>query len=99
MLEQPGKAQIGRQNFTAKGHTFRDDRQYDTLGTVSRHPSAFFRASLAQPTLPPGVDTQIRQAAFDYITRLATARGSVLDSTDLVAAFEFQDVRIPLVNP
>jgi putative restriction endonuclease len=44
-------------------------------------------------------DTQIRQAAFDHIDRLAAPRGGILGSTYLAAGFEFEGERIPLVNP
>jgi hypothetical protein len=43
-----------------------------------------------------GVDPQLRQAAFDYVSRLASVRGGVLDSTDLAAGFEFQGDRVSI---
>jgi putative restriction endonuclease len=50
--------------------------------------------------MDPGLrDTQLRQAAFDHVNRLAAVRGGVLDSADLAAGFEFDGERIPLVNP
>jgi len=49
---------------------------------------------------PAGHDTQVRQAAFDHVNRLATLRGGVLlDSDDLASGFEFGGDRIPLINP
>src|SRR6266851_2700874 len=48
---------------------------------------------------PNSRDAQLRQAAFDHVNRLAVLGGSVLDSADLAAGFEFQGERIPLVNP
>src|SRR3954470_21331207 len=46
-----------------------------------------------------GIDTQLQQAAFDYLRRLASVRGGVLDSADLAGGFEFRGDPIPLVNP
>jgi putative restriction endonuclease len=48
---------------------------------------------------PPSHDTQLRQAAFSYVDRLAILRGGVLDSADLALGFEFGGQRIPLINP
>src|SRR5271166_2780217 len=45
------------------------------------------------------LDTQLRQAAFDQVNRLAATRGGVLDPADLAGGFEFGGERIPLVNP
>src|SRR5882757_5360848 len=44
-------------------------------------------------------DAQLRQAAFDQVSRLAALRSGVLDSADLAAGFEFGGQRMPLVNP
>jgi putative restriction endonuclease len=43
--------------------------------------------------------SQLRQAAFDHVNRLAVLGGGVLASADLAAGFEFGGERIPLVNP
>jgi putative restriction endonuclease len=48
---------------------------------------------------PPSHDTQLRQAAFSHVDRLATLRGGVLDFADLAGGFEFGGERIPLINP
>jgi putative restriction endonuclease len=48
---------------------------------------------------PASHDTQLRQAAFSYVDRLATLRGGVLYSADLARGFEFDGQRIPLINP
>jgi hypothetical protein len=48
---------------------------------------------------PPSHDTQLRQAAFSHVDRLATLRGGVLDVADLAGGFEFGGQRIPLINP
>jgi putative restriction endonuclease len=48
---------------------------------------------------PPSHDTQLRQAAFSHVDRLATLQGGVLDSADLAGGFEFGGDRIPLINP
>jgi hypothetical protein len=48
---------------------------------------------------PPSHDTQLRQAAFSHVDRLAILRGGVLDSADLAGGFEFGGDRIPLINP
>jgi putative restriction endonuclease len=48
---------------------------------------------------PTNRDAQLRQAAFNHVDRLATIRGSVLDSADLAGGFEFVGDRIPLINP
>jgi putative restriction endonuclease len=44
-------------------------------------------------------DAQLRQAAFDQVSRLAALRSGVLDSADLAGGFEFGGQRIPLINP
>jgi putative restriction endonuclease len=44
-------------------------------------------------------DPQLRQAAFEYVSRLANLAGGVLNSDDLAAGFQFQGTRIPLINP
>jgi putative restriction endonuclease len=44
-------------------------------------------------------DAQLRQAAFDQVSRLAALRGGVLDAADLAAGLEFDGQRIPLINP
>ena len=48
---------------------------------------------------PVTPDTQLRQAAFGHVHRLAILRGGVLDSADLAGGFEFDGQRIPLINP
>jgi putative restriction endonuclease len=44
-------------------------------------------------------DTQLRQAAFDQVNRLAAVRGGILDSADFAGGFQFGGERRPLVNP
>ena len=44
-------------------------------------------------------DAQLRQAAFDHVTRLAGLKNGTLDHADLAAGFDFAGQRIPLVNP
>jgi putative restriction endonuclease len=44
-------------------------------------------------------DAQLRQAAFEQVTRLAALNNGVLSSEDLAAGFQFDGERIPLVNP
>src|ERR1700739_4460111 len=48
---------------------------------------------------PTNRDAQLRQAAFNHVDRLATIRGSVLDSADPAGGFEFGGERFPLINP
>ena len=48
---------------------------------------------------PTARDAQLRQAAFESVTRLAGLNSGVLSSDDLAAGFQFQGDRIPLVNP
>jgi putative restriction endonuclease len=48
---------------------------------------------------PPILDAQLRQAAFDQVSRLVALRGGILDSADLAGGFEFGGDRIPLINP
>jgi hypothetical protein len=44
-------------------------------------------------------DSQLRQAAFDQVNRLATLRSGVLDASDLAGGFQFHGERILLINP
>src|ERR1700736_1788164 len=46
-----------------------------------------------------GRDAQLRQAAFDHVSRVANLQFGVLDSDDLGRGFEYEGERIPLVNP
>ena len=48
---------------------------------------------------PATHDAQLRQAAFDQVSRLAALRGGVLDAADLAGGSEFGGERIPLINP
>jgi putative restriction endonuclease len=44
-------------------------------------------------------DTGIRQAAFNTVSQLASARGGTLEAGDLRGGFDFDGNRIPLINP
>ena len=44
-------------------------------------------------------DAQLRQAAFDYVSRTAGLRGGVLEASDLAKGFDFDGRRVPLINP
>jgi putative restriction endonuclease len=44
-------------------------------------------------------DSQLRQAAFDQVNRLAALRSGVLDASDLASGLQFHGERIPLINP
>ena len=48
---------------------------------------------------PATHDVQLRKAAFDHVNRLASLKGGVLDSADLLDGFEVGGERIALVNP
>ena len=44
-------------------------------------------------------DAQLRQAAFDHVSRLAALNLGILNTADLAGGFSFGDEHIPLVNP
>jgi hypothetical protein len=44
-------------------------------------------------------DSQIRQAAFDAVSRMAFSRGGNLEAGDLRYGFVFGGERVPLINP
>jgi putative restriction endonuclease len=44
-------------------------------------------------------DAQLRQAAFDHVSRTAASRGGVLEPGDLARGFDFDGRRVPLINP
>jgi putative restriction endonuclease len=44
-------------------------------------------------------DAQLRQAAFDCVTRTAALQGGFVASSDLARGFDFDGRRVPLINP
>ena len=45
------------------------------------------------------IDTRVRQAAFDFLTKQVQIHGEVLPRTLLAAGFDFAGARVPLMNP
>ena len=43
--------------------------------------------------------SQLRRAAFDQVNRFIALRSGVLDACDLAVGLQFQNGRIPLINP